>query len=345
MKLSEYLVDNVVSLAAWVVVIAVIGWMLAILGVGTSAILFLAAIMVACLALTTVYGYARRRRFYDELDAIVESLSRQTEAYLAAELVERPSFLEGRVAYDAIGAAGKSMNDEVARYRDMVNSYREYVETWIHEIKTPIAAAKIMSSELHGPEADKIKSELGRIEGYVEQALYYARSTSLQKDYSIREVNLASCVRESVRKNAQLLIGSGVGVCVDVDDDAAVFADAKWLQFVLGQILANAARYDSTSIVATAHVEDQGTVASRTVLEIADNGCGIPASDIDSVFEKGFTGRNGRTHGTSTGMGLYLCAVMCAEMGLGIAIASEEGSGTRVMIAFPHDRRRLDALR
>lgn len=345
MKLSEYLADNAVALAAWICTIAVIGWMLAILGVGMPAILFMTAIMAACLAFTAAYGYARRKRFYDELASIVDSLSQQAEAYLAAELIERPSFLEGRAAYDAIGAAGKSMNDEVARYREMVDSYREYVEAWIHEIKTPIAAVKLMSSELHGPEADKIKAEVGRIEAYVEQALYYARSTSLQKDYSIREIGLAACVREAVKKNAQLLIGNGIGVKVEVDDHATVFADAKWLQFVLGQILANAAKYDATSIVVSARDEGGGAAALRTVLEIADDGCGIPVGDIDSVFEKGFTGRNGRTHGASTGMGLYLCAVMCAEMGLGIAIASEDGCGTRVMISFPHDRRRLDAMR
>lgn len=345
MKLSAYLADRVVPLAAWIAVIALVSWMLAILGLPGSAIAFLSGIMAACLAFTVAYGFVRCRRFYVELEAIISALSERSEGYLASELIDRPQFLEGRIAYDALGAAGKSMNDEVARYRNMVNDYREYVETWIHEIKTPIAAAKLMSADLHGVQADKLKAELDRVEAYVEQALYYARSTSLQKDYSIREIDLAACVREAVKKNAQLLIGAGVSVSMGIEEGATVFADAKWTQFVIGQILANAAKYDSTSVAIGSRQECGGTSGEHTVLEIADDGCGIPAADIDSVFEKGFTGRNGRTHGSSTGMGLYLCATMCAEMGLGLGVASEDGVGTRVMITFPHDRRRFDAMR
>ena len=345
MKLSEYLGDNVPVIAAWIVAIALVAWMLTVLGVAVAAIVFIAMVMAACLVFGVAYGFGRRRRFYNELETIVDALSLQSESHLAAELIDRPQIIEGRIAYDALGAAGKSMNDEVARYREMVESYREYVEAWMHEIKTPIAAAKLMTADLHGPSADKIKAEMGRVEAYVEQALYYARSTSLQKDYFIREIVLAQAVRDAVKKNAQLLIESGIGVSVDIADGATVFADGKWLQFVIGQILANAAKYDAQTVSVAARAEGEGTTESRTVLEIADDGCGIPASDIDSVFDKGFTGHNGRTHGSSTGMGLYLCATMCAEMGLGLGIASEEGAGTRVMIAFPHDRRRLDALR
>ncbi|MEG0505228.1 MAG: ATP-binding protein, partial [Raoultibacter sp.] len=127
-------------------------------------------------------------------------------------------------------------------------------------------------------------------------------------------------------------------------EDVIIFADGKWLKFVIGQLLVNAAKYESTTIAISSRLEADGTSDAHTVLIIADDGCGIPAADINSVFEKGFTGENGRKFGSSTGMGLFLCATMCAEMGLGISIASEEGAGTRVMIAFPHDRRRLDML-
>lgn len=345
MKLTEYLADHAVPLGAGIGVIALLSLMLSMLGVGLPAVAFMAAIMIGGIAFAATYGYLRKRRFYSELESIVSALAERSEGYLAAELIDRPQFLEGRIAYDAIGTAGKSMNDEIARYRAMVEAYREYVEMWIHEIKTPLAAARLISSELHGAEADKLKTEIGRIEAYVEQALYYARSTSLEKDYSIREIDLESVVRDTVKKNAQLLIGAGVGVSVEVEGDSAVFADAKWLQFVIGQLLANAAKYDSTSIAASIRSEGAGTSMAHTVLEISDDGCGIPAADLDQVFEKGFTGQNGRTHGSSTGMGLYLCATMCAEMGLGLGIASEDGEGTRVMISFPHDRRRLELSR
>ena len=215
------------------------------------------------------------------------------------------------------------------------------MELWIHEIKTPIAAANLMAADLHGPVATKLKGELDRIESQVEQALYYARSTSLAKDYAIRETALADAVRAACRKNARYLIESGVSVEVGLADDETVFADATWLSFIVGQVLANAAKYGASCVRFSSRTEGEGG-AARTVLAMADDGCGIPAADVPRVFERGFTGTNGRAQGSSTGMGLYLAAVMCEKMGLGLGIASEEGTGTRVMIAFPHDRRRLD---
>ena len=128
---------------------------------------------------------------------------------------------------------------------------------------------------------------------------------------------------------------------MEVADDETVFADAKWLAFVIGQIVVNAAKYGARTIRFSARVEGRGA-DGRTVLEIADDGCGIPAADVPRVFDRGFTGENGRAQGSSTGMGLYLVAQLCEKMGLGVGLASEEGAGTRVMIAFPHDRRALD---
>ena len=125
------------------------------------------------------------------------------------------------------------------------------------------------------------------------------------------------------------------------EDDETVFADATWLSFIVGQVLANAAKYGASCVRFSSRTEGEGG-AARTVLAMADDGCGIPAADVPRVFERGFTGANGRAQGSSTGMGLYLAAVMCEKMGLGLGIASEEGTGTRVMISFPHDRRRLD---
>ena len=121
-----------------------------------------------------------------------------------------------------------------------------------------------------------------------------------------------------------------------------MFADASWLSFVLGQVVVNAAKYGATAVRFTAREEGTGTSAARTVLEIADNGRGIPAADVPRVFDRGFTGENGRDQGSATGMGLYLVATLCEKMGLGVGLASEEGTGTRVMLAFPHDRRRRD---
>ena len=230
--------------------------------------------------------------------------------------------------------------EDQKRYTEMM----DYYGMWAQQIKTPIAAAALMASGLHGPQAARIKGELDRIEGYVEQALYYARSTSLVQDYAIRETSLAEAVREALRKHARFLIERGVAPTVDVDEDVRVFADVKWLACVIGQLVANAGKYGASTLRFSVREEGAGTSDARTVLEVADDGWGVPAGDVPRVFERAFTGENGRRAGSSTGMGLYLVAELCAKMGLAVALASEEGEGTRVLLAFPHDRRKLDLL-
>ena len=316
-----------------------VGGMLAVLGVGLDAAILAPCFIAACGAVVLGIGYTRRWRFYREVERLVDSLDK---TYYAAELVEEPDFLEGRLAYRALKAVGKAAADDVSAHRQQAASYREYIELWIHEVKTPIAAAGLMAASLHGPEASKLKAELDRIEGYVEQALFYARSTSLEQDYAIRELPLADAVRDACRKNARYLIEQGCIPAIEVPDDVRVLADAKWLSFIMGQVLVNSAKYSATRVRFTVREEGVDTSGARTVLEMADDGRGIPAADVPRVFERGFTGRNGREVGSSTGMGLYLAALLCEKMGLGVGLASEEGTGTRVMIAFPHDNRRRE---
>lgn len=344
MSIRAYIRDRFVGILVGVLSIVLVAWMTAVLGMGMPAVIFMSAVVAAACLVMLVHGYVQRRSFYADLDAATQKLALESRAFVALDLIDRPSFLEGEITYDALRVMGKSMNDEVIAARVLVDEYRSYIETWIHEIKTPIAAARLMAGELRGVESVKLRAEIDRIESYVEQALYYARSTSVEKDFAIREIYLAACVRDAVKKNASFLIGKGVAPTIDVAEDVVVFADVKWLKFVVGQILVNAAKYESTSIMISSRLEGSGTTGAHTVLVVADDGCGIHPSDIDSVFEKGFTGENGRKFGSSTGMGLYLCATMCTEMGLGLSITSERGAGTRVMISFPHDRRRLDIL-
>ncbi|WP_080797501.1 sensor histidine kinase [Arabiibacter massiliensis] len=336
---GAYLKDRLIDVALVALAALGVGAMLALLGDGWDAALAGAALVAGCGALALAVGYARRRRFYRELARCVEELDK---TYHVAALLEEPTFLEGRLAFEALEAAGKAAADDVAAHKQQAEAYRDYIELWIHEIKTPIAAAGLMAAGLHGPEASKLKGELDRIEGYVEQALYYARSTSLAQDFSIRPVSLALTAREVCKKHARYLVEQGVAPAFELDEGAQVFADGKWLAFVMGQVVANAAKYGAHTVRFSAREEGEGA-AGRTVLEIADDGCGIPAADVPRVFDRGFTGENGRRTGSSTGMGLYLAALMCERMGLGIAVASEEGAGTRVLLTFPHDRRRMDS--
>lgn len=337
--LGSYLRDRLYQLAVGVACLGLLAALLALLGFGADATLFVTGSVALCLALMLLIGYLRRVRFYREMVQLASGLD---GAYNMTSLLEEPDFLEGRLTWEALDATARLAADEAAQAQGDVKAYRDFVELWIHEIKTPIAAASLMAAGLHGPAATKLKGELDRIEAYVEQALYVARSTSLQRDYAIREVALPQVVREVCRKNARYLIERGTAPVFDVDEDAVVLADGAWLVFILGQVVVNAAKYGASTVRFSTRVENDCTTHARTVLEIADDGHGIPSADVPRVFDRGFTGSNGRAQGSATGMGLYLVATLCEKMGLSVAIASEVGVGTRVLLSFPHDRRRQD---
>lgn len=338
-NVRSFLRDRRVAITSGVLCVLAVGGMAYLLAHNVQAAVLMAVVVAVFWVVPLLWEYVRRRRFYQDLCALTQQLD---HAYMVSSLLEEPNFLEGRKAYQALVDVGRVAADEVAQHRERAESYREYVEMWIHEIKTPISAAGLITARLTGRDAALLKRELDRIELYVEQALYYARSTSLVSDYAIHELSLAKCIRQVCKKNARFMIERGATPQIDLSDEVCVLADEKWLAFVLGQVVVNAAKYGASTIRFSVQENSAADDACGTTLEIADDGCGIAAGDVPRVFERGFTGENGRAEGSSTGMGLYLAAVMCEKMGLGLALASEEGTGTRVLISFPHDRRRLN---
>lgn len=212
----------------------------------------------------------------------------------------------------------------------------------MHEAKTPIASAQLALSSLHGPGVDEVRGDLDRIESRVEQALYYARSATLSEDFSIEELNLAALARKACRQKSRTLIGAGVSLDFAIDEALEVFADAKWVDFIIGQVLENSSKYGAKTVRFEGAVKDAGTKDGCIELLISDDGDGIPAADVPRVFDRGFTGSQGRAHHKATGMGLYLAAVACERMGLGLRVSSEEGAGTTIALTFPLDRTRMD---
>ena len=322
-----------------VALIAVVAGIMAVTGSNASAIALVSFCEAAFASVALAGGFLRDREFYQQLDLFCDSP--ENARYLSSILNE-PRTLEGSIAYHALAVQGKAASDELAaRSRDM-KEYRNYIELWVHEAKTPIASAQLALSNLHGPEINKVRGDLDRIESRVEQALYYARSATLSEDFSIEELNLAAIARKACRQRSRTLIGAGVSPEFAIDDELKVLTDAKWTDFIIGQVLENSAKYGAKTIRFEGTVKDAGTRDGCIELAIGDDGDGIPAADVPRVFGPGFTGSRGRTHHKATGMGLYLAAVACARMGLGLRVSSEEGTGTTITLTFPLDRTRMD---
>ena len=336
MGFGAYLADRLAPLVVGAVALAFCALVMTVYGLDAAAVAFVCGVLALAAVTALVLDWLHRRAFYQRLEDALSSLD---ETYLATELIERPAFLEGQLFYDALDRESKAMRDRIASARRRQREYREYVETWVHEVKTPIAAARLVARNNPSPATESMDAELDQIEGYVEQALYYSRGTSLDRDFQIRQVSLADVVRDALRHKARTLIGAHVAPELG-ELDFTVRADPKWLSFVIGQVLVNAAKYRGEKdgpgrVRIWAERRETGLDAWETVLEIADDGVGIPVADVGRVFDKGFTGENGRRFARSTGMGLYLVRELCDKMGVGAWLESVEGEGTTVFLGFP----------
>lgn len=179
-----------------------------------------------------------------------------------------------------------------------------------------------------------IDEELDKVENYIEQALYYARSNTVEKDYYVKKVNLKDIVNESIKKNKNVLIHEKISVNVH-DLDLKVNTDNKWIIFILNQIIQNSIKYKKQDRNLEIEIyAKQGK--ENAILYIKDNGIGIKKGEITRVFEKGFTGTNGRLIGKkSTGIGLYLCKNLCNKLGIAIELNSVENEETQIRLVFP----------
>lgn len=179
-----------------------------------------------------------------------------------------------------------------------------------------------------------IDEELRKIENYTEQALFYARSNTVEKDYYIKKVVLKEVVNDSIKKNKDILIHEKILVNVH-DLEVEVYIDNKWIEFILNQIIQNSIKYKKED----RHLEIEiyaKTGKENVVLYIKDNGIGIKQGELTRVFEKGFTGTNGRLIGKkSTGIGLYLCKKLCIKLGITIKLNSVQNVGTEIQLIFP----------
>lgn len=200
----------------------------------------------------------------------------------------------------------------------------DYYTTWVHQIKTPIAVMRMLLQVEDTEEHRELLDELFRIEQYVEMVLNYTRLGSESHDFVFQRYPLDSILRQSIRKYAPQFIRRKIRL-VYHGTDIEVLTDEKWLSFLLEQILSNAVKYTVEGSVTI-------SVSPEKVLTVSDTGIGISQEDLPRVFEKGFTGYNGRADRKSTGLGLYLCKKTADQLGHRIWMESEIGKGTTVYI-------------
>lgn len=299
-------------------------------GTGTArdAALFVIILFDLCVLVWVAIDCVRKHRFYRDVARWVEK--NRTENQPVSQLDE-PGFAEGQALYAALERVDAARQEALAQRELEMREYREYIESWVHEIKTPLASARLYLDNHPAEGSARLQAELSRVEEYVSQVLYYARASSLEKDFCVRAVSLRDVVRALLKKHAMPLIETGFSI-EQRDLDVEVMADAAYLEFVLGQVLSNALKYRSEAPKLAFRAERR---EHSVLLRVRDNGIGIPQEDLPRIFEKGFCGQNGRRLGKSTGMGLFIARKLCGKMGLTIQAESEEGAFTCITLQFP----------
>lgn len=289
---------------------------------------YVAVVMIFGFWLGTYIDYRRWVKYFRKLDILLQDLDQK---YLLCELLDKENSQEEQILKEIFYQLEVSMNNQVSHYRRNSSEYKEYVETWVHEIKIPLAAAQMILAN-HKELDSGIEDELGRMENYVEQALFYARSNDVEKDYLINRVSLQQVVQAVILRRKKMLRGMDARIQMH-DMEAEVFSDSKWLEFMLGQVIDNSIKYGTKYKLCIEIYSEKKE--NSVLLHIRDNSGGIKGTEVSRVFDKGFTGSNGRNNQKSTGIGLYLCKKLCHRLEHNITLESVEGEGTMVTFIFP----------
>nr|WP_302595568.1 sensor histidine kinase [uncultured Cellulosilyticum sp.] len=331
MKFLAYLKDKKTYLFCMGIGLCILESYLYIFNVNVFLKLVAALIILGSTLVPLGTEYLQKVSFYRHLAIGVRDLDKK---YLFTEIINRPSFLEGQIFFDTAVEVNHNMCDEINMYKQNIRQYKEYIAMWVHEVKTPVATARLIGENNPGQVTKSIEEELEKIEGFIEQVLYYSKIDTVEQDYKITEYLLKDIVHKAIIENKKVLIGNKIKL--DLHDlDYKVHTDAKWMGFILNQIITNSVKYGKEEGATLEIYAKEGH--AKLQLFIKDNGIGIKPEEIKKVFQKGFVGTNGRRTEASTGMGLYICKKLMEKMHHGLSITSVLGEETTVICIFPTD--------
>lgn len=287
-----------------------------------EAVLYAAMLCAVFLGIVLCIRFLHFRKRYQELQRVIGNITLMTEQIPAPESLPEAVYAEMLERLRAY--CYESQN----RYHQERIASIDYYTTWVHQIKTPISVMQMILQTEDTEDYRALSAELFRIEQYVEMVLHWFRLDSTANDFVIETVSLDAVIRTAIRKYAPQFIRKKIRILYD-GTDAVVLTDKKWLLFILEQLLSNAVKYTESGSV-TVSVQEQ-------TLQIADTGIGIAPEDLPRIFEKGYTGYNGRADHKSTGLGLYLCKKTADKLSHRLYAASEVGQGSTFWINFRTD--------
>ena len=275
-------------IALYVAALVICVVFMAACGVGKELIGAVSVVMSVAALFGLVYDYCRKNAYYQRL---FQNLDRLDQKYLILETMKQPEFYEGELFAQVLYEANKSMTEQVNENRRQMKDFKDFIEMWVHQVKLPVASLLLLCHN-HPENLDKkFVEQLRRINRYTEQVLYYTRAEHSEKDYLFQRCSLAQIVHKAAMKNKDDLLENKVEFQVSGCDHTVV-TDMKWMEFILDQIINNSIKYrrETDAMIQISTSAENG----KTILSIKDNGIGIAESDLPRLFEKSFTGGNGR---------------------------------------------------
>lgn len=323
---KQYLENQLLVLLLNLLGVLALAVFLIAIGTSSESIVLIALVWMGVVFCYLAVSFFIQKRHCETLLAMAEQLE---EKYLLPEVMAMPEKADEQVFYQLLKMAEKSMLEKIGEIGRERQEYKEYIEQWIHEVKTPITAMKLICENNRSEITRELLAKVEDVNLFTEQALYYARSDYPEKDYTIREIRLSDVIHDAITDSKYLLRKNHVAVEVE-DDGKTAYIDDKWIRFILNQIISNGVKYRTEQPwLRFSTIQKHNQI----ILSVEDNGIGIPKSDLPRVFEKGFTGQNGRIIHSSTGIGLYLCKRLCDKLGIGLSVSSQ-GKGTTVSLIF-----------
>jgi len=320
--LKSYLKKNIKVYILFIVFILIFFIMFYLYNLPLEALIYTGSFCFLAALIASFSDYANYKESYKKLNFLEQNILNDLDAL--------PKSLDIRIDYyhKIIEKLYEELEKLTQENRQKNTDMVDYYSMWVHQIKTPIAAMNFL---LDNEEVDQkiLQQELFKIERYVEMVLTYIRLDSISSDYVITKINLDEVVKDSVKKYATIFINKKIKLNY-VSYETMVISDKKWLSFAFEQILGNSVKYSSAGGEITIE-----TCENKLVIE--DKGIGIKEEDLPRIFEKGFTGFNGRYEKKSSGLGLYLCKKTLDKLGHHIEISSKVGEGTRIEITFPKE--------
>ncbi len=326
MKFLDYLKDKIFSLAMIGILGILVFVILYSLNCTIYVILYLEFLIYLILFACFLWDYFKRKKFYNHTLNLLDKLDNKN---LVQEMLPSATFIDSKILKEILYETDKYKIEEINKYKTKSQALKEFIEMWVHEIKTPLSSAFLTIYNNPGKLSDDLKVSLDKIEDYVEQVLFYSRSEAVSKDYIVKKYNLSSAVNKVILKHKQDFLLKKISLELN-NLEIYVNTDIKWLEFIIDQIINNSIKYtDKNAKIKIYTAKDK----EKVCLFIEDNGVGINPSDLPRVFDKGFTGKNGRTKYNSTGIGLYLVKKLCDKLKHGVEI--ESNKGTIVKLTFP----------